>query len=134
MILSILWIVLGVGLLGFYSGLMLLDDKTDENSENNKDIETDWHVIGSIFFLYIALTSWYLLGFWYFPLVLSLFWLLFGGIVHKVGLKKPFFYVGYTAKTDKVIRKMFPKNPEKFSMILKSVVLALSLLIIIIKN
>jgi hypothetical protein len=131
---AVLWVLLGVTILGLYNGLMLLDDKTDENSEKNSQLETDWHIVGAALFLYLALTFWYTIGIQYALLAISGFWILFAGIVHKVGLNKPFFFVGTTAKTDKLLRKWFPKNPYKASAILKISLFIATLIIIIIKK
>lgn len=121
-----IWILVGVVLLGFYSGLLLLDDKTPENDPSNKEIERDWHFVGAAIFCYLAITAWIAWGVGYAPLTLSSFWLIYAGIVHKVGLKKPFFFVGTTAKTDILLRKIFKKNPETGSAILKILVFILS--------
>lgn len=129
-----LWILLGVTILGLYNGLMLLDDKTDENSERNPQIEQDWHIVGAALFLYLAFTFWYAIGIQYSLLAISSFWILFAGIVHKVGLNKPFFFVGTTAKSDRLLRKWFPKNPETASAILKISLFIVTLVITIIKK
>ncbi len=134
MLLTIIWIVVGVVLLGLYNAHLLLDDKTPEDSPLNRKYEDDWHLIGSILFIYLSLTFWYITdSMLYVFFTLSCFWLIYGGIVHKIGLNKPFFYVGTTAKTDKLLRKYFPKNPEKGSMIVKISVLIITLIFIILK-
>lgn len=127
---AIAWILLGVILLGFYNGLLLLDDKTPEDDPKNKEIESEWHFLGAAIFLYLAATAWIFFGVKYIFFSLSSFWLIFSGIVHNVGLSKPIFYVGATAKTDKLIRKYFSKNPEMVSAILKVGFFIFSLLII----
>ncbi len=129
--LGIIWILTGVVLLGFYNGQLLLDDKTPEDDPKNKDIEKSWHFLGACIFLYLTITAWYVWGWEYIPFALSSFWTIFAAIVHKVGLNKPPFFVGTTAKTDKLIRRFFPENPEKGSAILKITTLILSLLAII---
>jgi hypothetical protein len=134
MLATTLWLTLGVVLLSLYNGLLLLDDKTPEDDVKNKKIETDWHIVGSLVFIYMGLSAWFTFGFWYFPLVISLFWVLFGGIVHFVGLNKPFFYVGKTAATDKLIRKFFKNKPEIFSGVVKILVTLISLALLIIKT
>lgn len=128
---GIIWCLVGVVLLAFYNALLVLDDKTPENDLINKEIETEWHVVGAAIFCYIAITAWMIWGVEYIPFVLSAFWLIYGGIVHVIGLKKPFFFVGTTAKTDIVIRKIFPKNPENGSAFLKCLVMILSVLLLI---
>lgn len=129
--LGIIWILLGVVLLGFYNGQLLLDDKTSEDDPKNKQIELKWHLIGACIFIYLSATTCYLWSWKYVPFSISSFWVIFAAIVHKIGLNKPFFFVGTTAKTDKLIRRFFPKNPEKASAILKITSLILSLLSII---
>lgn len=128
---GIIWILIGVVLMGLYNGLLLLDNKTPENDPNNKDIKDAWHSVGAAIFIYLSTTAWFVWDIAYVPFALSSFWLLFAGIVHKIGLKKPFFYVGTTAKTDILLRKLFPKNPELGSAILKSTLLVMSLIILI---
>ena len=129
-ILVISWLILGVVLIGFYNAFLLKDDKTPESDPNNKSLEKKWHFLGATLFVYISLTFWYIDGIEYVPLSLSLFWLLFGGIVHKVGLNKPFFFVGTTATTDKMLRGLFKRNPEKGSAILKILFFITSLILV----
>lgn len=128
---GVIWILLGVVLLGFYNGQLLLDDKTPEDDPKNKNIEANWHFVGACIFLYLSITAWYVWGLEYIPFALSSFWVIFAAIVHKVGLNKPFFFVGTTAKTDKLIRWLFPKNPEMGCAILKITTLILSVLAVI---
>jgi hypothetical protein len=128
---GIFWILIGVILLGFYNAQLLLDDKTPEDDPKNKNIEDSWHFIGACIFIYLAITAWYIWGIEYVPFVLSSFWVIFAAIVHKIALNKPPFFVGTTAKTDKLIRRFFPKNPEKGSMIVKVMALILSVLAVI---
>jgi hypothetical protein len=130
MIVPIVWSILGVCLLGIYNALLILDDRTPEEDPKNKEIEGDWHEVGACLFIYLGITAWYSWGIEYAPLIISLFWCLFAGIVHTIGLKKPFFFVGTTAKTDQLIRKIFKKKPEVGSGILKIVCILLSLVLI----
>lgn len=131
---GLVWTLIGVVLLGVYSGLLLLDDKTPESDSKNKEIEDKWHFFGAAIFCYIAATAWIIWGLVFVPFVLSAFWSIYAGIVHKVGLNKPFFFVGTTAKTDILIRKVFKKNPERGSAIFKILALVLSLFLILILN
>jgi hypothetical protein len=130
---GIFWILLGVALLGSYSGLMLLDDKTPENDISNKWLEEKWHFVGATFFIYLYFTTWIVLGYEYVPFCISSFWMLFGGLIHVIGLKKHFFFVGTTAKTDVLLRKIFPKNPYLGSAILKVGLFIGSLVYLILK-
>jgi hypothetical protein len=117
--------------LGFYNAYLLLDDKTDENNPINKSLEKKWHFIGAYLFLSLSGTIYFFTREWkYIPFVLSSFWLIFGGIVHVVGLNKPFFYVGTTAFTDKLLRYISAKNPDITSAIIKLALLISSILII----
>ncbi len=127
---GIIWILLGVILLGLYNGLLLLDDKTSEDDPKNNKIEKDWHLVGSLIFLYLSAIAWNVWGWEYIPFTLSSFWLIFAAIVHKVALNKSIFFVGTTAKTDKLIRKYFPNNPEKGAKILKCSAFILSLVFV----
>ena len=115
----IIWIILGVTLLGFYNSFILLDFSLPETDPKYLKLKKEWHLLGAALFLYITAWSAYIWGIKYAPYSLSLFWLLFAGIVSKIGLKQPFFFVGTTAATDILIRKIFPKNPQIFSAILK---------------
>lgn len=130
--LAFIWILIGVALLGVYNGLLILDDRTPENDSSNKEIEKGWHFIGAGIFLYLAVTACKMWGWPYIPLTLSLFWSLFAGLVHIIGLKKGFFFVGTTAKTDILLRKIFKKNPEVGSAILKALAVILSAILILI--
>ena len=129
----ILWTLFGVIIIGFYNGLMILDDKTPENDPKNKTIEYNWHIVGAILFTYISITAWNVWGVKYVPFVLSCFWGLFAGIVHRVGLDRPFFFVGTTAVTDRWLRNLFPKNFVLASAILKILALLISIIIIVLK-
>lgn len=127
---GIVWILAGVILLGVYNALLLLDDKTPEGDASNLDLEEKWHVIGACLFIYIAATAWIFFGWQYAPFTLLCFWSIFAGIVHKVALNKPFFFVGTTAKTDQLFRKVFPNNTELWSGIIKITLLAASTILL----
>lgn len=91
-------------LLGFYNAYLILDDRTPEEDTSNRRLEFIWHLAGGAIFCYFA---WLYAGKYGYGAVLytlANFWLFFAGIVHKVALKKPFFFVGTTAMTDKSIR------------------------------
>ena len=125
-----LWILAGVILLGAYNALLLLDDKTPESDASNSDLEKKWHAIGACIFVYIAATAWIFFGWQYAPFALSCFWCIFAGIVHVIALNKPFFFVGTTAKTDKLLRKLSPNKTELVSAILKLSCLILSTILL----
>jgi hypothetical protein len=127
---EVYWFLLGVVLLGFYNALLIKDDKTPENSPDNTKIEKDWHRIGASLFAYLTITFWiHSYDFRFVLFGVSAFWFLFAGIVHMVGLKKDFFYVGETAYTDKLFRKVFPNNPILASKILKTALFVVSALL-----
>lgn len=104
--------------LGLYNGFLVADDKTDEADPRNSYLEKMWHLLGATVFCmlafmaqtlhcYIEYGSYYLDKGWPIALfTLSCFWLLFAGLVHRIGLNKPFFYVGEKAVTDRLIRKI----------------------------
>ena len=125
-----IWTLIGAILLGFYNGLLLLDDKISESDPRNSKIEDEWHATGTAIFIYLAVTSGIFYGWEYIPFTLACFWSIFAGIVHKIGLDRPFFFVGTTAKTDKLLRKIAPKKPELVSTILKLGLLTGSIILI----
>jgi hypothetical protein len=127
---AIFWLLMGAVLMGWYNALLLLDDKTLKTEEMNKEIEEYWYGVGAGIFFYLSLTTIFIWGMEYVPFTLSSFWLLFAGIVHNIGLNKPFFFVGTTAKTDILLRIIYPKNPELASAILKFTLFFLSLLLL----
>lgn len=110
-------------LFGIYNSFHILDKKTNNPKYNNY-----WHIAGSLIFVYVSIISFVSLGFWGVISSLMIFWVIFGGIVHILGLKKPFFYVGVTAKTDIFFRKIFKKNTEFWSGLIKLILLGSSLI------
>jgi hypothetical protein len=127
---GIIWTLIGVVLLGFYNGLLLADDKLPESDPKNRDIEDGWHTVGAAIFIYLAITAWIMFGWKYIPFTLACFWSLFAGVVHRVGLDKSFFFVGTTATTDKLLRKISSKKPELVSAILKLSVIIASIVLL----
>lgn len=127
-----IWILIIVILLGFYNGYLLLDDKTKEQTNIDKNIEKKWHFVGALLFLYISFISGYSLGWKYIPFTLLSFSVIFSGIVHIIGMKKSFFYVGTFSETDKLTRKIFKKNPELWSGLIKVILLTTSIVLIFI--
>lgn len=131
---NLVHISLLISSLGVYSAYMLLDDKLPEEDPRNKMIEWTWHAVGAIVFAFLAYTFSRFIGWKYAFFVLSQFWLLFAGIIHTVALKKPFFFVGTTAATDKIIQRtavLVRLSPLLTSAILKITALILSVLIIL---
>ena len=125
-------IITGITLFGFYSGLLLLDDKTQEQTDEDKRIEKKWHMVGGLIVVYLAFVAFMLGGWIFIPLVFTFAWLIFAGIVHIIGMKKPFFYVGNFAWTDKLLRKIFGSRVELLSGIIKVVLFILSIILIFI--
>lgn len=120
----VMWIVLIFTILfGLYNSFLILDKKT-----NNEKYNKYWHITGAAIFVYVSILVLVYIGFWSAITSLMLFWVVFGGIVHIVALKKSFFYVGVTAKTDILFRKLFKKNTELWSGIIKLISLAFSLI------
>lgn len=122
----LIWTVLGPALLGLYNAYLLLDDKTQESSDNNLSLEKKWKFFGACVFLYTAAGCWMLYGYKYAILSMCCFWTVFSFLVHTIALKKSPFYVGTVAFTDKAFRSLFPKNTEVWSAVLKLLVLAAS--------
>lgn len=125
-----IWIIISVILLGFYNGYLLLDDKTTEQTPLDKSIERKWHFVGSLIFLYIGFLSYKFLGWKYIPFSLASFWIIFAGIVHIIGMKKSFFYVGTFSLTDRISRRIFPKNTELITGIIKTIIWISSILLV----
>lgn len=120
----IMWMVLIFAILfGLYNSFLILDKKTNDPKYSNY-----WHSVGGLIFIYISIICFIYFGFWAAISSLMLFWVIFGGIVHILGLKKPFFYVGTTAKTDILFRKVFKKNTEFWSGLIKLISLVSSLI------
>ncbi len=130
MILAIAWVLIGTILLGAYNAFLIKDGRLPIGDADKPLIEDDWHYIGAGLILYLAATAYVVWGIQYVPFVLSSFWAIFAGIVHTIALKKPFFFVGTTAKTDKLLQKWFPNNAEKASAILKISMLVVSIILI----
>jgi fatty acid desaturase len=130
-ILGTIWVLIGVVLLGLYNALLIKDARIPDGTPENDKVSAEWHEVGAGLFLYLAFTAFFAFGAKFIPLSLSAFWAIFAGIVHKVGLNKPFFFVGTTAKTDKLLQKWFPNKAEKASAILKISMLVVSIALII---
>lgn len=125
---AILWVLVGVIFLALYNSFLLIDAWTSDINPDNKLIKDYWHSLGAVIMIYLSTTAWYLFGFKYFVFMMTNFWVLFGGIVHVFALNRPFFYVGTTAKTDKIFRKVFPKNTMFYSGLIKSILYLASLI------
>jgi len=77
------------------------------------DTNTNWHRAQAIQQAGVIIVTAYLAGFWQvIPLGAGLFWLIHDGIVNRIGLERPFFFVGTTAWIDRQFQKT--GHPELF--------------------
>jgi hypothetical protein len=129
--LAIFWLLLGAILLGLYNGLLILDARTDDNLPQNAKINKAWHMVGLVIMIYLTITSYFIWGPAYILFSWAVFWEIFAGIVHVIGLKKPFFFVGTTVWSDKQIRKYFPEKYELASGVMKTTFLIISIIVAI---
>lgn len=127
---AIAWILIGAVLLGIYNALLIKDGRLPLDDPKKLTIEGDWHYIGGAIFAYLSATAYSIWGWKYIPFALSCFWAIFAGLVHTIALDKPFFFVGTTAKTDKLLQKWFPNKAETASGVLKISMLVVSILLI----
>jgi hypothetical protein len=125
---AILWVLIGVIFLALYNSFLLIDAWTSDLNPKDTIVKDYWHRVGAAIMLYLSGTAWYLFGFKFFIFMLVNFWVLFAGIVHVFALNRPFFYVGKTAKTDILFRKVFPENTFLYSGIIKSILYLFSLI------
>lgn len=94
-------------LMGAYCTLLILDDRTPEDDTvANRRLEFLWHLVGGVIFAYFAYLYASKYGWHTIAYTLANFWLIFAGIVHKWALRKPVFYVGTVAVTDRAIRRV----------------------------
>jgi len=80
----------------------LYEIKPQEAYEQNKK----WHFWKGINHLSVYVLVWSLYGFWSMFLFATAFWFGFDILCNVIVLKRPAFYVGVTADTDKFIRKV----------------------------
>jgi hypothetical protein len=107
----------------------LFASKPQESYQQNKK----WHFWKGINHLSVYVLVWSLYDFWSMFLFATAFWFGFDILCNVIILKRPAFYVGVTAETDKFIRKVaeFIKiKPEYTSALIKVLIL---LILIIIK-
>jgi hypothetical protein len=129
--LAIFWLLVGAVLLGLYNALLLKDARTDDNLPENAKVNKLWHLVGFGIMIYLTITSYFIWGVGYILFSWAVFWELFAGIVHTIGLNKPFFYVGTTDWSDQQIRKYFPEKSELASGIMKTTFLVISIIVAI---
>lgn len=129
--LAMIWLLVGAVLLGLYNGLQIKDARTDDNLPENAKINKQWHLVGFGIMVYLTITSYFIWGPAYILLSWAIFWEIFAGIVHVIGLKRPFFFVGTTVWSDKQIRKYFPVKYELASGIMKTTFLVIAILMAI---
>lgn len=129
--LGIVWLLVGAVLLGLYNALQLKDARTDDSLPENAKINKLWHLVGFGIMVYLTITSYFIWGPKFILFSWAVFWELFAGIVHIVGLKRPFFYVGTTDWSDKQIRRFFPVKYELASGIMKTTFFVIAILVAI---
>lgn len=129
--LAIVWLLVGAVLLGLYNALQLRDARTDDNLPENAKINKLWHLVGFGIMVYLTITSYFIWGSKFILFSWAVFWELFAGIVHIVGLKRHFFYVGTTDWSDRLIRRFFPIKYELASGIVKTTFLVIAILVAI---
>jgi len=91
-----------------------------------------WHFWKGINHLSIYVLIWSLYGFFSMLLFATSFWFGFDILCNILVLKKPIFYVGITAQTDKFIRKiadLIKIKPEYTSALIKVLILLILLII-----
>jgi hypothetical protein len=77
------------------------------------DFNTNWHRAQAIQQAGVIIVTALLSGYWQvIPLGAGLFWLIHDGIVNRIGLERPFFFVGTTAWIDRQFQKT--GHPELF--------------------
>lgn len=101
--------------------------KTLDTFAQSADMNTNWHRAQAAQQVFVLGAFGVLSGVWQvIPLGAALFWLLHDGIVNRIGLDRPFFYVGATAWIDRQLQRLF-KNPARGSAVLKIGLLVASL-------
>lgn len=86
------------------------------------DLNTNWHRAQAAQQSAVILATAYLSGCWQIvPLGAALFWLIHDGIVNRIGLDRPFFFVGTTAWIDRQFQRF--KKPELAMGVAKAVLI-----------
>ena len=101
-------------------------DLYSTDSHNAYEANKKWHFWKGINHLSVYVLVWSLYGFWSMLFFATSFWFGFDILCNVIVLKRPAFYVGVTADTDKFIRKVaeFIKiKPEYASALIKIVIL-----------
>lgn len=91
-----------------------------------------WHSWKGINHLSVYVLVWSLYGFWSMLFFSTSFWFGFDILCNVIVLKKPAFYVGVTADTDKFIRKIagiLKIKPEYASALIKILILVILLIL-----
>jgi hypothetical protein len=138
----LLYFVAQAILLGFYNAYLLADNRTADTASEDRRIKARWHFFGAAIHGCNALLGGFVFGWAWALFVLALFWGLYAGIVHKWGLEKPFFFVGSSAASDRLlwrlyfslgryrVARLFP-TMERFSATLKITTFVISLILLI---
>lgn len=96
------------------------------------DTNTNWHRAQAAQQAGVILVVAYLCGCWQIvPLGAAMFWLIHDGIVNRVGLDRPFFFVGTTAWIDRQFQKF--KRPELAMAVAKAGLLAVGVISFFVK-
>jgi hypothetical protein len=106
----------------------LYEIKPQEAYEQNKK----WHFWKGINHISVYVLVWSLYGFWLMFLFATAFWFGFDILCNVIVLKRPAFYVGVTADTDKFIRKvaeLIKIKPEYASALIKILILIILLIL-----
>ena len=101
-------------------------DLYSTDSHNAYEANKKWHFWKGINHLSVYAVLWGTFGFYAMFIFATCFWLGFDILINVIVLKRPAFYVGVTADTDKFIRKVaeFIKiKPEYASALIKIVIL-----------
>lgn len=108
-------------------------DLYETDSHNAYEHNKKWHIWKGINHLSVYVLVWSLYGFFSMVFFATAFWFGFDILCNIIVLKRPAFYVGVTADTDKFIRKIaeiVKIKPELASVLIKIIIL---LLLIILK-
>jgi hypothetical protein len=101
--------------------------KEEAYIENKK-----WHIWKGINHLSVYAVLWETFGFYAMFVFATCFWLGFDILINVIVLKRPAFYVGVTADTDKFIRKvaeLIKIKPEYTSALIKVLILIILLIL-----
>lgn len=106
--------------------------RTAKHIAQSADMNTNWHRAQAAQQSAVILVTAYLSGCWQLiPLGAGLFWLIHDGIVNRIGLDRPFFFVGTTAWIDRQFQKL--SDPELAMAVAKAGLLVAGIVLLFIK-